>query len=324
MITLNDLHDDIITSIMLNMTTLGLRSCCVTNKRINIICKQEKFWYYKFNRDFPKNKRSLVTWYDSYIYAYEHKGSTWTIGKAKNVPHGYIIYAENGEIPRCEYTSRIKHKLKTGSDILINFEYKIIGTQEQIITAFGNVGYKPSTIDYVITTSINKDNYLIDPHKSKLEIIINREMLSIRENGRMEKYDINPRVFKGTISVIPKPKIDYYHSLNFEGRSYVKEFTSEYISILKQYGLFLNVNSNTVIMLFDKSLPCQFNFFYNNNYRIAGSILNIIDFLREYGYHDDIIQTIMDNSITYYNYLKEPYKTMVKTETMMRYPEFII
>lgn len=105
-----------------------------------------------------------------------------------------------------------------------------------------------------------------------------------------------------------------------------KKLSLELIDIARQQGLILSAKNpykvhylSNIVNMWNKDKTL---FYISKTYRIYGSIYTIIDALRDVGVGDDEIQNVVNNLVTYYNYLYDPHKDWIKEELEKSYPNF--
>lgn len=105
-----------------------------------------------------------------------------------------------------------------------------------------------------------------------------------------------------------------------------KKLSLELIDIAKEQGLILSAKNpykvhylTNIVNMWNKDKTL---FYISKTYRIYGSIYTIIDSLRDMNIGDDEIQNVVNNLVTYYNYLYDPHKDWIKEELEKSYPKF--
>lgn len=86
----------------------------------------------------------------------------------------------------------------TIANVIFNVEYKIYGTEETGRMTLQKSGYNPSTINYIISTSINKNNYNVEPYLNRLKVITDIVRLMINITSRISEFD--HKQFLGLVS----------------------------------------------------------------------------------------------------------------------------
>jgi len=106
-----------------------------------------------------------------------------------------------------------------------------------------------------------------------------------------------------------------------------KKLTLELIDLATKQGLILSAKNPYKIHYLSEIVNIWKNdktlFYVSKEYRIYGSIYSIIDGLRNINLSDQEIQNVVNNLITYYNYLDYPHKDWINDDLLAKYPEYI-
>lgn len=229
----------------------------------------EGFWFHKYKRDFPDEEIQPLTNGDSEKRRYMIRADTidpnaWTVEKAKQASenHYFIVTPTGGAISPKALSVLLKYY---GDGLMFHTKYRIAGTSDKIIEALKNAGINDETIADILKTSVSAMNYQDEPFNT----ILKEELAAAKA---------------------------------FEEKKIKSLYSIEKAQAAADLGKFISADTGNLIKLNQTYFDTIPGYLYSINYRIAGRPFQVRTALKNAGFDEKTIRTIIDKGITKNNY----------------------
>lgn len=235
-------------------------------------------------------------WYCKYKYKFPNKVRQLLLWKDAYLYETNLkwIYDVN-KLESWELMDMDNNMIISVNKTLTNFHlgFKICGKNiENILNTFGITNIKDN-YDALQIEIVNKDRFLSRKYTPNVK---NFRQLNYIDN------EVYPRLKKRLL-------------------------TLDLIELARKQGLLISAKNPYKIHYLSEIINIWENdrtlFYISKEYRIYGSTYSIIDALRNIYLLDDEIQNIVNNLVTYYNYMDDSNKDWINTELNTKYPEYI-